>query len=121
MQDGEQDVRGAILGLLAVAHHFLSICLHFPYHLLINCYMCERMTRFEGSHVGVAGGCLPFPYHLLTLSLPVAFYLLHVQDGGQDVMDLVFPEHVMEFPHPPRRELFFIIRSGFLIRFSGGS
>ena len=97
---------------LPFAYSILTICL-----LAVAC--AGWMARCEGSHSGVAGGCLRLPYHLLTLSLPFAYYLLHVQDGEQDVMDLVFPEHVME--SPPRRELIFIFRRGFLSRFSGGS
>ena len=120
VQDGEQDVMGAILGLLAVANHFPTIWLHFPYQLLTIRYMCRMesnvwgepfwgcwrlptislpfaytflticllyvtcagwIARCEGSHFGIAGGCQPFPYHLLTLPLPCAYYLLHVQDG----------------------------------------
>ena len=80
VQVGEQDVGGAILGLLAVAYHFFTICLHFPYHWLTICYM-RRMDSKMRSHFGVDGGCLPYPYHLLTLSSPFAYYLLHVQDG----------------------------------------
>ena len=88
MRDGEQYVRGATLGLLAVAYHFLTICLHFP-------------------------------YQLLTLSLPVAYYLLHVQDGEQNVMDLVFSEHVMEFP-PPRAGINFYYSVGVYYSVFGG-
>jgi len=63
---------------LPFAYTFLTICL-----LSVTC--AGWIARREGSSFGVAGGCLPFPYHLLTLSLPFAYYLLHVQDGEQDV------------------------------------
>jgi len=63
---------------LPFANTFLTICL-----LSVAC--AGWIARCEGSHFGVAGSCLPFPYHLLTLSLPFAYYLLHVQDGQQDV------------------------------------
>ena len=63
---------------LPLAYTFLTICL-----LFVSC--AGWIARCEGGHFGVAGGCLPFPYHLLTLSLPFAYYLLHVQDGEQDV------------------------------------
>ena len=63
---------------LPFAYTFLTICL-----LSVSC--AGWRARCEGSHFGVVGGCPPFPYQLLTLSLPFAYYLSHVQDGEQDV------------------------------------
>ena len=80
-------MRGAILGLLAAAYHFLTIRLHFPSICLLFVSCAGWKARCEGSHFGCAGGCRPFPYHLLTLSFPFAYCLSHVHDGEQHVRE----------------------------------
>ena len=63
---------------LPFAYTFITIC-------LLSVSRAGWRARREGIHFGVAGGCIPFPYHVLTLSLPFAYCLSHVQDGEQDV------------------------------------
>ena len=66
-------MRGAILGVLAFAYHFLTKCLRSPDDFLTTCPMAELTAKCEGSRVGVVVGCMPCPaYHVLTISLPSA-------------------------------------------------
>ena len=67
VQNLQQDVRGAVLGLLAVP---LQIPDHSLTISLLAATPAELAARCEGSRFGVAGGfitnSLPFPYYFLT-------------------------------------------------------
>ena len=64
-QNRQQDMRGAILGLLVFGYHFRTISVPFF-------TWAGLTTRCEGSHFGVAGVCPPCPYQFLSISLPIA-------------------------------------------------
>ena len=61
VQNWEQDVRGAILGLLVFAYHFLTNFLPSPYNFFTSCTVAELTAKCEGSHFGIAYVCIPFP------------------------------------------------------------